>query len=1186
MGARSLTKPIEADLAQTISDQADASNPELSVWVSANAGTGKTHVLTMRVLRLLLAGTRPEAILCLTYTKAAAAEMSKRVFNALSKWVTMPEATLAAALTTLMSRRPSAEEAARARTLFALAIETPGGLKIQTIHSFAEQILQRFPLEAGVAPGFAILDEEEAAALRRQSVDATLAAATRRLDSALGRALTVAVAYAADDRFDQILASAINKRASVEAASRLGFDRVEALLRETFGIAPSATRDSIEVEMASLIDDRALERLETVLRGGSSTDISNAAHISEARRAVSPSGRARALGRYFLTGESEPRKSLMTKPLRTAHAGLDAALTTAQLRYYALANERTAVNAIDATLALYRLADDILSRYMDAKARRAALDFDDLIAKSASLLRTQESAEWVLYKLDSGLAHILVDESQDTAPSQWKIIEALAGEFFSGTGARDEVRTVFAVGDEKQSIYSFQGAEAEQFARMGRHFTRLASDGGVRWRSVPLTLSFRTVEPVLAAVDAVFADPARAPGVGASSARIVHQARRIGQAGLVEVWPTITYTPPANADPWLPLAEKSQQSPVVKLAGKIADTIKRWLDEGERLPSQNRKIEPGDILILVRKREPLSGPMTAALKARNIPVAGSDRIRLIEHIAVQDLMALGDFLTLPEDDLALACVLKSPLFGLDDDDLIALAPMRKGTLWKALLNGANEHPRFAAAAETLKSWRASADFMPPYEFFATLLEKGGMRAKLVGRLGPDAAEAVDEFVDLALTYDDSAPPSLSGFLHWLRESAREIKRDMDHGRNEVRVMTVHGAKGLEAGIVILPDTCTTASAGSQGGQLLELAGLMPPGTPELFAWCVKGSSRLAPIAGAKATADRLETEERNRLLYVAMTRARDRLYVAGFEGRNGRTAGCWYELVHDALAPIAASIPQADGGPILRLEAPQAAPAEPPRGSEHASIPPLPLPSWAQRPAPREPQLAVPLAPSRLAPYEVDEDGDPTPQPQRRDPLAEPAAEPPAAASSAEQSRFLRGTLTHALLQHLPGIERRARQAAAQAFVDARAGALSARSRASIVRETLLVLDTPDFAPLFGPGAQAEVPIIASIPRPMGSGPALKLTGQIDRLADTGKDVLIVDYKTNRPAPSEPRSVADVYLYQLAAYRMAVSQIFKGKPVRAAILWTATPKLMEIPAEMLDDYAARLWTLDPNRLDG
>jgi ATP-dependent helicase/nuclease subunit A len=1190
MGFLFRTKPDavrQARLEQTQRNQADAADPSASAWVSANAGTGKTHVLTMRVLRLLLDGTPPERILALTYTKAAAAEMSKRVFARLGEWVTAGDDALNRALAELLGCAPRTAEMQLARQLFAVAIETPGGLKVQTIHAFCERLLQRFPIEAGVAPGFAILDEHERRALLAEAADATLAeASAANAGTPLASALHTAVAFATDVNFDQLLAEVLREQEWLTAAVRLDdgddtFAEVESIYRKAIGLSAKARTADVEARFAALLSEAELQRLKSILAGGSANDLKACERVAAVQRATGPATRIEALCSLFLTDDGDPRKALLTKALSAANPDVHAVLLRAQAQCQALREERCKLALLDAALALVRLGNAVMQRYGAAKARRAALDFEDLVARAASLLGSSEAVEWVLYKLDGGLDHILVDEAQDTSPVQWDVIRALAEEFFSGTGAREVVRTLFAVGDEKQSIYGFQGAAPNMFAAMGETFARQAERAGLALRRVPLNLSFRAVEPLLTAVDRVFAAPERTPGVGVAGGRVEHVAHRAGQAGLIEIWPTEARDEPQDTEPWSPLEEKAASSPVVRLAARIARTIHGWLQSGEKLASENRPIRAGDILILVRKRVPFAPAMISALKARGLKVAGADRLVLTEQIAVQDLMALGDFLTLPEDDLALAAVLKSPLFGLDDDDLTVLAPGRQGSLWQELVIRAAANPRFANAAETLKRWRALAEQAPPFEFYSALLDREGMRARMLERLGAEAADAIDELLNLALAYDDDAAPSLQGFLGWLRQGPREIKRDMEQGRDEVRVMTVHGAKGLEAPIVFLPDTCSTAS-GRRPGSLLRLENAERPlNVPAPVLWPVKGTSNLAVVQQAKAAVARAEAEERNRLLYVALTRARDRLYVAGFEGARGLPQDCWYNIVRDGLADRLEEVATADGRTVWRLSSAQTAKPEAAKATPGDAAAAAPLPAWARRPAPVEPLLTVPLAPSRLAPLESDAAGEPVHQPPGR--LADPAILSPAAL--AEDARFLRGTLTHALLEHLPTLPQASWAAAAQAFIASRAAQLPASVRKAIVAEALAVLRDPAFAALFGPHARAEVAIAAEIPHPRGLGPALRLNGKIDRLVREKDGILIVDYKTNRPPPTDPAHVAETYLLQLAGYRLAVGRIFSQTHVRAAILWTDGPRIMEIPAKMLDEAERRLWQLDPANLD-
>ena len=1137
--------------------QRQATDPGASAWVSANAGTGKTYVLVRRVLRLLLSGSEPARILCLTFTKAAAAEMKNRLFQKLSDWATADGTRLTADLFELLGRSPSQTEQDLARTLFAASLESPGGLKVQTIHAFCERLLQRFPLEAGLSPGFSVLDQEQTDALLQASIEAVLTEATGRPGPAQ-EALQTVIAHANEGQFDGLLTEAVKQRDSIREVLRRAtagddpFAEIEARLRNHLGVPPGASADSLSAECSGLIPASDAGAIHEALLTGSAMDLKAADLLSAVLIARSQRERISALETYLLTKEGMPRAKPMTKAVATAHPELDSRIRRAAEDALRLRHQRQGLAVASASAALLRLADTAIGHYADGKSRVAALDYDDLISKTAGLLSSSGDTQWVLYKLDGGLDHILVDEAQDTGPLPWRIVTALADEFFANTGAGTTLRTVFAVGDEKQSIYGFQGAAPEMFERTGRDFEALAKAASTPFARVPLTLSFRTVAPILSAVDAVFATPEAAAGLTASGEDVRHAVHRLGHAGTVEIWPTELQHEVVAEEPWSPIAGTSGSAPANRLAARIADTIAGWIARGERLASEDRPITAGDVLILLRKRQPFAPAMIRALKARGLPVAGADRIRVTEQIAVEDLVAAGRFLLLPEDDLALASVLKSPLFGLDDDDLFHIGYARKGSLWGALQRKAADEPRLAEVADTLKRWRSEADFLPPFEFYKRLLDKDGRRARLLMRLGPEAGDAIDEFLNLAIRFDTDEPPSLQGFLDWLGRASPEIKRDMDQGRNEVRVMTVHGAKGLEAPIVFLPDTCSVR--GMKGTSLLPLAEGEPP------VWLIKGASQLEAVEAAKTARASKDRHERNRLLYVAMTRARDRLYVAGFESTRGREAGCWYDLILNALQPVCDAHPQADGRPVLRLQSTQTAQPQPSQGGTEAAGVPVPYPEWAQRFAPRAETRTVPLAPSRLAPLDTEEGSGVAPP-------AEPVASPRGLASG---NRFLRGTLTHALLQHLPGLAPKDRKAAAERFLKVRAADLPLKVRASIAAEVLAVLDHPHFAPVFGPGSAAEVPLVAEIPLP--EGPPVRIAGQIDRLFAGGGMVTIIDYKTNRPPPLDLASVPQTYLLQLAAYRLAIRQIYTTGIVRAALLWTDGARLMEVPADLLDHH--------------
>lgn len=1180
-------------LDETIERQRRAADPNASVWVSANAGTGKTHVLTNRVLRLLLSGTAPERILCITYTKAAAAEMSRRIYDRLAAWVMAPQGDLAAVLQELKGAPASRAECDRARTLFTSAIETPGGLKVLTIHSFCERLLQRFPLESGVAPGFQVIEDKQSKALIREAIEQTLTRATEHPKSPLGQALSAAIAYASDLQFDDLLNEALQHRQWLADIQRLDrepgthpSDAVSALLRTQFALNATDDAEAITDAMTSVLSKSEMDRAVDALSGGIASDQTSGALLQHAVRATNNHQKLQALRQFFFTTTNTPRKTLIRKKQSEQHPDVLTCLTKAQETFTALHQKWIALDIVKATTALCTIADAVMQTYAIAKRRQSALDFPDLIERSVSLLDSEASVEWVHFKLDEGLSHILVDESQDTAPDQWRLINALSREFFTGAGAHDDVRTVFAVGDEKQSIYSFQGAAPQEFKNQGRHFKSLALNAKQDWHHVPLTLSFRTTEPVLHAVDQVFSDPEKTPGVSSPGAQISHLAKRIGQEGRVELWPLEKGETKERSEPFLPLDEPQQDDASARLADRIADTVDHWINTREKLGSTGQPVKAGDILILVRKRHPIASPIVAALKARSIPVSGADRIDLLEQIAIQDVLSLADFLTLPEDDLALAEVLKSPIFGFDDTDLLRLAPQRGlKTLWKMLLDGAADDAKFHTAADTLKRWRRLADFAPPYEFFARLFDTDKVRDKLLARLGPDCGEALDEFIDLTLQFDEQEPPSLSGFLAWIRADGHEIKRDLEMARDEVRVMTVHGAKGLEAPIVILPDTCGTPSAGRSKPvmplpDLAEGRDHAPP-----FVWSVKGAGDHATIQSAKARQSDRDLEESQRLLYVAMTRARDRLYIGGClpSGKNEPPPQSWYRLVDSALSPQMEPAQDFAGRPVRRSDVPQTADLEAPPSDKKSVAPETDKPTWVTKPARAEPQVSIPLAPSRLAPYETDDEGEPLKVQPKADFIAAPSISTPKIADGVD--KFLRGNLTHALLQHLPNFKEGERKQIASAFVEARGDGLAPRTRQSIVQETLNILNTPDFAPLFGPKSRAEVPIIAMLRPPDGTGTILKLNGAIDRLVDLGPEIFVVDYKTNRAPAATVEEVAEAYLYQLASYRVALRDLYPDKPVRAALLWTDGPSIMEIPSTILDRYEKRLWQLKPADLD-
>ena len=796
---------------------------------------------------------------------------------------------------------------------------------------------------------------------------------------------------------------------------------------------------------------------------------------------------------------------------------------------------------------MLRLADAAIDAYGRLKRARGVLDFDDLVIRTAALLARSDAARWVHYKLDRGLEHILVDEAQDTSPRQWQVIGALVEEFFAGEGASEAPRTVFAVGDEKQSIFSFQGAVPAWFTRTRRHLQQQAEAGGYGWQNPTLSLSFRSAPVVLKAVDAVFAKPDVYEGLTAEPGATIHEAFRRSAVGRVAVWPVYKSPPPLETDDWTkPVDYLGMDSPEVQLAKRIATTVKGWLDRSELLDAPDAKgdprpIHPGGILILTRSRGALTDAINRELKRQGIAIAGADRLLLTEHIAVMDLMALGRVVLLPEDDLSLAALLKSPLIGLDEDALFDLAYDRgKRSLWAVLAEKADTRADFAAAKAAIEGWRRAADERDPHAFFAAILGPQGMRRAFLTRLGVEAEDVLDEFLAQAIAYQQANTPSLEGFLAWLVDGDIEVKRDTETLRDEVRVMTVHGAKGLEADVVFLIDNGMDPAPAAHDPRVLPLAEDPEPLSPGPVVW--NRSINAMPNAVRQRVEDerRRAEEEYRRLLYVGMTRARDRLYVAGIVKKEfkSRPDPRWHALVTQALEDEWVETKDAEGE-VEYVWRPVEAPAA---TAETALAPPAPvaLPAWATRDAPAAPVNAVRITPSTA--------------------LGGDAVAPPALARSVEQERALaRGSLLHRLLQSLPDVEVARRAEIGARYLAVAADAWNDEDRAALLDEALAVIGDPAFGAVFAAGSRAEVDIAGRL----GGRP---VSGRIDRLAVTPDRVLIVDYKTNRPVPEV---TPPAYIAQLALYRAILSRLYPGRPVAAALLWTDRPALTEIPEEAL-----------------
>lgn len=1120
------TKPLEP----LKPAQAAAADPEVHAWVAASAGTGKTQVLSARVLRLLLAGARPDAILCLTFTKLAAAEMQDRVMARLARWAGCDDAGLASDLAAI-GAPTDAQTLSTARGLFAAVLEASAGLAIQTIHSFAQGLIASFPVEAGITPGFQTLDDRAAALLRRRVLTDALT------DTSNPKFLADVAEIAIDGgetRLHAIMA-ALSRHGA--ALAELRVEGVEPLLRRALGLADG---DGEAATLAAGIAALPLLKLQQFGQALGRQDGVNAQKLAGKLVAfMMAADKAKLWGDLWLmfyTADNKPRVLTGLVPAKLQKETPDwlpfCAEIQAQLLILRADLERWQI--LDFAGRHLRVAVRLAQDWRAAKHRAGVIDYDDMIAAAARLLGEPGAADWVRFKLDSRIDHVLVDEAQDTNLLQWQVIRALVEEYFSGRGQRDQFRSLFVVGDFKQSIFGFQGADPQIYADMKDDFVGLCEAEPERWKELPLTVNFRSVPAILDVVDRVIGHVG--PEMFDPQGVEPHVAHKAG-AGLVMLWPPLLPDAGSEDEDY---AEDDEAPPLaqdIDMARRIAATIAGWLapETALILPASGRRAAAQDILVLVRKRSGLMNALVTALHEAGVPVAGADRLNLAEPLAVADLLALVQFACQPDDDLTLAALLVSPFCGLYHDQLTQLAAGRPGTLWAAVL--ASEDPTVAAPRAVLAEVLRLAADVSPYRFLETILS-GPLagRRRLLARLGEEARDAIDTVLDQALACEAAGAASLQAFIAWMAAEDLEVKRDPEAAIDAVRLMTVHGAKGLQAPIVIMADACHVPPA-EKGALVLalnndvELPLWLPPGlvAPPAFLTDAQ-NERVARAA-----------REHRRLLYVALTRAEEVLCIGGAT-KPGKQwdvhPESWYSLVDEALTDLEAVDDPHWPQPVRQFRSGPATVMRDDEVKPDATL--LTTDRWWQRQAPAEARPPRPLAPSSLGP----------------DTVADP---PPDAARKAAARR---GTALHRLFETLPGLAADVRRNVALQWCLLNVPDLEAEE---LVATVLAVLDDPVFAAVFAAGALTEAPVAAVV------GEAV-IAGSIDRLLVSETEVLAVDFKTGSRVPAGLDMVPPSHLAQMGAYAAALARVFPGRTVRAGLLYTAGPRLIEVPADVLSAW--------------
>jgi ATP-dependent helicase/nuclease subunit A len=1131
-------------------EQKLASSPAAHAALSASAGTGKTHVLTARVLRLLLGGVDPSSILCLTFTKAGAAEMAERIHTRLAYWVRLKDAQLGGELAAL-GEPPTPAHRARARTLFARVLDAPGGgLRIQTIHGFAQGLLAAFPAEAGLTPGFRPLDGREEQRLARETLAGMLVRAEGERDEALMRdvqALSHRLGEGGAEGFLRICAR------SPDALAALGPpELIEDRLRRAFDLPPGDIDEAIAGQCCDdLFDVASLRRIGLLNAQWATKSGLERASLCEQWAGAGPAERAGLLAKLhgvWAKADGEPRSfGKGQAPQDEDYVRLATAAFECCSRLLTMRKVAALVACFAAGL---RAGQAFAAAYAEAKRAAGAVDFDDLIRWTEALLATPGMGDWVRYKLDQQTDHILVDEAQDTNAAQWNIVGALTEEFFAGKGAAGRHRTLFTVGDYKQAIFGFQGTDPAAFEQARAYFEAKAKTAralGLEMELPPgevppdfldlsMDRSFRSSPPLLAVVDRVIGHLGH-EALGLPRAPGPHLAEHGGRGGSVTLWQPFTAAGGEEEE----AGEEGWVSDIVRLyAARLARQVRLWLANPFMVEAKGRPLRPEDILILVRRRGDLAALIVARLHAEGVPVAGVDRLLLTAPLAVQDLLAAARFAVQPLDDLNLAALLVSPLFGWTQEALFAASFGREGPLWPRVRDSGD-----AASVAGLHALLGMADYATPHQFLETILS-GPLdgRRKLLERLGPEARDPIEELLASALEFETSSAPSLQRFLDWFARGDVEIVRDPSAPLDAVRVMTVHGSKGLQSPIVILADACADPERSKPGGGPVTLKlGREGPTIP-LFR--PRRDELVEPLKAQVEAQEALEREEHWRLLYVAMTRAEERLYIGGALGaadRNGPAGRSWHAAVEASLASLGRAwaeeplwgraLRHGDGEVFVKASARTA-----PR--------PIAAPEWLRRAAPAETRPPRPLAPSALGEDDV---ADPPPSPALRE-----AAQ--------------RGRLLHRLFERLPDVPAQERAERAERWLLASAGIVDPALRRGLAADACRVIADPRHAALFGPAALAEVPISAVI-----AGGTV-VAGTVDRLLVEEARVTLAEFKTGRRVPRTLDEVPAAHLRQVAAYSAALRAIFPGRTVEAKLLYTSGPMLFELPQALLDRHAA------------
>ncbi len=819
-----------------ITEQIRASNPTSNVWVTANAGSGKTKVLTDRILRLCLAGTDIQKILCITFTKTGAAEMQEKLLKTAQKWSESSDAELEIVLDELTGSKPSQQTVLKAKQIFDELLENQAKMNILTIHSFCQSILKRFPMEADIQPFFSVIDELASIKLKKEAWQNVLNKDDSELQEALSEIITY---YNSDSELDKLIKEILQLSD----------------ISESFDIE-SSNNEAFKLVEEGFCDYEGLMSLANILSNGEA--IKNFINDEEL---------ADEYLKIFLTEKYEFRKKVLNKKELDNNPWAEDVIISEQMRLLKILENERRGKTLKLREAIFTLSEFINGEYSFLKQKAAFLDYNDLIEKTSYLFNKPDIKPWIMYKLDYTIEHVMVDEAQDTSLNQWQIIRALIDDFFTGDTNNEIERTLFVVGDEKQSIFSFQGADPLLFADTNIYFENQISNAGRVIEKVPMQMNFRSSQAVLDFVDKIFEDEERRGAVSKLADGIAHKAFNDIE-GKVELLPFISYKAERDNTPWkLPITNEDRDSSYKEqLALQVSNKIKILLSEGG---------EPSEIMILLRRRDgKFIKELTANLEDAGIPVSGNDRLSIFDNIAVKDLLCLLKVISCKADKLEVATLLKSPIFNYSEHKVRDV-----------ILSGENI---YEAIENELEPFVTKALELNVYEFLNFVLYENEQLKNFISRLGEEVIEPINEFLNFCENYASSEINSIDQFLNFISQAKIDIKKEVKSDVNQVQIMTVHASKGLESKVVIIPDIVVSGSSYKDKLIQGEQGNFYP--VISLFGKCASYIEEL------KDAYKQRDADEDMRLLYVALTRAKQQLIVCGATYYNNMKEGGWYNV--------------------------------------------------------------------------------------------------------------------------------------------------------------------------------------------------------------------------------------------------------------------------------------------------